>query len=47
MFDHNNVNVALNKPASQSSTFSWHVALSAVNGNFYDFSHTTNNDQGE
>ena len=47
VFDHNNVNVALNKPASQSSTFGYHLALSAVNGNFNDFSHTTSNDQGE
>ncbi len=50
VFDHNNVNVALNKPASQSSTFSWHDASLAVNGNFYDFfdfSETTSNDQGE
>ena len=47
VFDLYNFNVALNKPAAQSSTFSYHSASSAVNGNFNDFSHTTSNDEGK
>ena len=50
MFGTSGVNRALNKPATQSSTYIEHSwgsdpASNAVNGNLNDFSHT-NNDAG-
>ena len=41
VFDYNDVNVALNKVASQSSTYPGYLpASAAVDGNMTDFSHT-------
>ncbi len=41
MFDHNNINVALNKAVAQSSTYQNYLSASAaVNGNLNDFFHT-------
>jgi hypothetical protein len=50
VFDTSGVNCALNKAASQSSTYMLHYwgsdpASKAVNGVLYDYSHT-NNDAG-
>jgi len=33
-------NLALTKPCQQSTTFGGHLAGKAVNGKFYDFTHT-------
>jgi hypothetical protein len=45
VFDTSGVNRALNKPATQSSTYYYYPASKAVNGDRNDYSHT-NNDAG-
>jgi hypothetical protein len=40
VFDRNNVNAALGKPANQSSTWPGHPASNALNGIVTDMSHT-------
>lgn len=48
VIDYNDINVALNKPASQSSNYSsTHVAGNAVDGDLITHSHTSCQDKGK